>query len=168
MILGLTGGWDVERPPRLNACCARVCSLDSDAIIRTAVLTDRQVLERSGFHFGADVLTEAGEVDRGRLARRIFPDRRRFGGWRTWFIRGSSSIGGWHSPANGRNRWVVEVPLLFEKASRIGLISPSALPLIQRYSLPGWSSVEFLPARRQRISKQLPLTQKIKLVDLFA
>ena len=117
MILGLTGGMGCGKTTAAGMLAAHgFAPLDSDAIIRTVVLTDKAVITAIRDHFGADVLTEAGEVDRGRLARRIFPDDaalrwledllhpRLFAYWRTAFARDQARA------------WVVEVPLLFEKS----------------------------------------------------
>jgi dephospho-CoA kinase len=140
--------------------------LDSDAIIRTAVLTDKEVIAAIRDHFGADVLTDAGEVDRGRLARRVFPDEaalrwleglvhpRLFAYWRMAFSREKAKS------------WVVEVPLLFEKSLQNWFdftvcIASDLTVQLARLEQRGIAP----PLARQRISKQLPLTQKIDLVD---
>ena len=140
--------------------------LDSDAIIRTAVLTDREVITAIQDHFGTAMLTDTGAVDRGRLARRVFPDEtallwledllhpRLFAYWRMAFAREQAKS------------WVVEVPLLFEKSLQnwfdftVCIASDPTVQLarLEQRGIP-------LPLARQRISKHLPLTQKIKLVD---
>jgi dephospho-CoA kinase len=167
MILGLTGGMGCGKTTAAGMLAVHgFAPLDSDAIIRTVVLTDKAVITAIRDHFGADVLTEAGEVDRGRLARRIFPDDaalrwledllhpRLFAYWRTAFARDQA------------RSWVVEVPLLFEKSLQnwfdftVCIASDPTVQLarLEQRGIPP-------PLARQRISKQLPLTQKIKLVD---
>lgn len=141
-------------------------SLDSDAIIRTAVLTDPDVIAAVREHFGHDMLTETGEVDRGQLARRVFPDEaalrwlegllhpRLFAYWRMAFARDKAKF------------WVVEVPLLFEKSLQNWFdftVCIASDPVVQLARLEQRGIPP--PLARQRISKQLPLTQKIKLVD---
>jgi dephospho-CoA kinase len=167
MILGVTGGMGCGKTTAAGMFAAHgFAPLDSDAIIRTAVLTDREVIDAIRTHFGSEMLTEAGGVDRGRLARRIFPDEmalhwledllhpRLFAYWRMAFDR-------------ERNRsWVVEVPLLFEKSLQnwfdftVCIASDPQVQLarLEQRGIPP-------PLARQRISKQLPLTQKIELVD---
>ncbi len=167
MILGLTGGMGCGKTTAAGMLAAHgFATLDSDAIIRTTVLTDKAVITAIRDHFGTDVLTEAGEVDRGRLARRIFPDDaalrwledllhpRLFAYWRMAFARDQA------------RSWVVEVPLLFEKSLQnwfdftVCIASDPTVQLarLEQRGIPP-------PLARQRISKQLPLTQKIKLVD---
>lgn len=167
MILGLTGGMGCGKTTAAGMLAAHgFAPLDSDAIIRTAVLTDQEVIAAIREHFGAGVLTEAGEVDRGRLARRAFPDEaalrwledllhpRLFAFWRMEFAR-----------EKGKS-WVVEVPLLFEKSLQNWFdftVCIASDPTVQLARLEQRGIPPLLA--RQRISKQLPLTQKIKLVD---
>jgi dephospho-CoA kinase len=167
MILGLTGGMGCGKTTAAGMLAAHgFAPLDSDAIIRTVVLTDREVIAAIQGHFGSEMLTEAGEVDRGRLARRIFPDDaalrwledllhpRLFAYWRMAFA------------GERAKSWVVEVPLLFEKSLQnwfdftVCIASDPTVQLarLEQRGIPP-------PLARQRISKQLPLAQKIKLVD---
>jgi dephospho-CoA kinase len=167
MILGLTGGMGCGKTTAAGMFAAHgFAPLDSDAIIRTAVLKDREVIAAIQNHFGAEMLTAAGEVDRGRVARRIFPDDaalrwledlvhpRLFAYWRMAFAR---------EPARS---WVVEVPLLFEKSLQNWfdfIVCVASDPAVQLARLEQRGIAP--PLARQRISKQLPLTQKIKLAD---
>ena len=150
MILGLTGGMGCGKTTAAGMLAAHgFAPLDSDAIIRTVVLTDKAVITAIRDHFGADVLTEAGEVDRGRLARRIFPDDaalrwledllhpRLFAYWRTAFAR-------------DQNWFDFTVCIASDPTVQLARLEQRGIPP---------------PLARQRISKQLPLTQKIKLVD---
>ena len=140
--------------------------LDSDAIIRTVLLADQAVIAAIQEHFGSDVLNGAGGVDRGRLARRVFAEGsalrwleellhpRLFAYWRASFA------------TERKKPWVVEVPLLFEKSLQnwfdftVCVASHPAVQLarLEQRGLPP-------PLARQRISMQLPLAQKIELVD---
>jgi dephospho-CoA kinase len=140
--------------------------LDADAIVKGAILTDRKVIDAIRGQFGAAVMTASGEVDRPQLAQRVFPDEtslrwlenllhpRLFEYWRQAFA------------AEPGRSWVVEVPLLFERSLQnwfdftICVASDPAVQLarLEQRGLPP-------SLARQRISKQLPLAQKIKLVD---
>jgi len=106
------------------------------------------------------------KVDRQQLAHRVFSDEaglrwlenlihpRLFEHWKTAF-----------AAALGRS-WVVEVPLLFEKSLQNWFdftICVASDPHVQLARLEQRGLPPSLA--RQRISKQLPLTQKIKLVD---
>jgi dephospho-CoA kinase len=167
MILGLTGGMGCGKTTAaaMFAECG-FASLDSDAVVRTSVLTDPKVVETIVGRFGREVLTDTGAVDRSRLARRVFGDDaalqwlealihpRLFEHWDRAFA------------AQPGRSWVVEVPLLFEKSLEnrfdftVCIASDSEVQLarLEQRGVPP-------PVARLRISKQLPLTQKIKLVD---
>jgi dephospho-CoA kinase len=167
MILGLTGGMGCGKTTAAGMFAAHgFAPLDSDAIIRTMQSTDKEVIAAIREHFGVDVLAESGGVDRGRLARRVFTNEaalrwledllhpRLYAYWRAAF---AAEVG---------RSWVVEVPLLFEKSLQnwfdftVGVASDPAVQLarLEQRGLPA-------PLARQRISMQLPLVQKIELVD---
>lgn len=167
MILGLTGGMGCGKTTTAGMLAAHgFAALDSDAIIRTRLLTDKEVVAAIREYFGAGVLAESGAVDRGRVARRVFTDEaalrwledllhpRLYAYWRAAFA------------AERNKSWVVEVPLLFEKSLQnwfdftVCVASHPAVQLarLEQRGLPP-------PLARQRISMQLPLAQKIELVD---
>jgi dephospho-CoA kinase len=167
MILGLTGGMGCGKTTTAGMLAAYgFTPLDSDAIIRTRLLTDKEVIAAIREHFGDGVLAESGAVDRGRVARRVFTDEaalrwledllhpRLYAYWRAAFA------------AERSKSWVVEVPLLFEKSLQnwfdftVCVASHPAVQLarLEQRGLPP-------PLARQRISMQLPLAQKIELVD---
>ncbi|HUL54622.1 MAG TPA: dephospho-CoA kinase [Opitutaceae bacterium] len=167
MIVGLTGGMGCGKTTAAGMLAGHgFVPLDSDAIIRTVVLSDPEVIAKIREHFGAGVLTEAGGVDRRQVARRVFADGaeldwlegvlhpRLYAYWRVAF-------------ASERTKpWVVEVPLLFEKSLQnwfdftVCVASHPAIQIarLEQRGLPP-------PLARQRISLQLPLAQKIELVD---
>ena len=167
MILGLPGGMGCGKTTAAGMFAVLgFAPLDSDAIIRTRLLTDKEVVAAIREHFGAGVLAESGAVDRGRLARRVFTDEaalrwledllhpRLYAYWRAAFA------------AEGSKSWVVEVPLLFEKSLQnwfdftvcVASDPVAQLARLEQRGLPA-------PLARQRISMQLPLAQKIELVD---
>lgn len=167
MILGLTGGLGCGK----STVAAMFSGLgfktiDSDGIVRNVVLKEPEVIAAIRDRFGEQVVTGTGEVDRRQLAGMVFADPpallwledllhpRVFARWREAL------------DAEPSRPWVVEVPLLFEKSLQnwfdftVGVASDPALQLarLEQRGLPP-------PLARQRISKQLPLAQKIKLVD---
>ncbi len=167
MILGLTGGMGCGKTTAAGMLATHgFVSLDSDAIIRTVLLAEQEVIAAIRERFGGDVLAETGGVDRGRLARRVFAEEaalrwleellhpRLFAYWRASFA------------TERKKPWVVEVPLLFEKSLQnwfdftVCVASHPAVQLarLEQRGLPP-------PLARQRISMQLPLAQKIELVD---
>lgn len=140
--------------------------IDSDALVREQVLTSPEVLVRLRERFGMEIFSLDGAVDRARLAERVFnrdEDRvwleelihpQVFKLWREALTR------------DPRGRWVVEVPLLFEKRLENWFdftICVASAPEQQfaRLEQRGLSR----PLAEQRISKQLPLAQKIELSD---
>ena len=167
MIIGLTGGIGCGKTVVSRMMASRgFCSLDSDEIIRSTLLIDSEVIDAIREHLGPDVLKDSGQVDRGKLARRVFADGaslawlegllhpRLFEFWRNAFA------------ADRTKSWVVEVPLLFEKSLQnwfdftvcVASHPDVQLARLERRGLPP-------ELARQRISKQLPLAHKIELVD---
>ena len=167
MILWLTGGIGCGKTTTARMFAEHgYVLMDSDVIVREVLLTDRKIIEAVRSRFGIEVITPSGAVDRHQLARRVFPDKeglawledllhpRLFEYWRQAF-----------AAAPGRS-WVVEVPLLFEKSLQNWFdftICVASDPCVQFARLEQRGLPPSLA--RQRISKQLPLTQKIQLVD---
>jgi dephospho-CoA kinase len=140
--------------------------LDSDAIVRDRVLPSEPVKAALRQRYGEGIFGAAGLLDRPELARRVFSDDaertwledlvhpRVFAVWREEFAAGIDQ------------RWVVEVPLLFEKALEnwfdftvcVALSPEEQLARLEQRGL----SRELAG---QRISKQLPLARKIELSD---
>jgi dephospho-CoA kinase len=167
MILGLTGGMGCGKSTAAEMFASHgFALLDSDAIVRTILSTDKDVIESIKEKFGKEILAESGAIDRKELAHRVFPDEtalrwleellhpRVFEHWnRAFGDRGAGS-------------WVVEVPLLFEKCLQNWFdftVCVASDPNVQLARLEQRGVPSSLA--RQRISKQLPLTQKIELAD---
>jgi dephospho-CoA kinase len=140
--------------------------LDSDQIVKDRVLVREDVREALRVRYGSGILTAAREVDRPALAQRVFQDDTErlwledlihplvFAAWREAFAAG------------GRAKWVVEVPLLFEKGLEnwfdftvcVALAPDEQLARLEQRGLPR-------ALAGQRISKQLPLARKIEWSD---
>jgi dephospho-CoA kinase len=140
--------------------------LDSDQIVRDRVLVREDVRAALRARYGSGVLNAAGEVDRPALAQRVFQDDTErlwledlahplvFAAWREAFADGEGS------------KWVVEVPLLFEKGLEnwfdftvcVALAPDEQLARLEQRGLPR-------ALAGQRISKQLPLARKIEWSD---
>ena len=116
MILGITGGIGCGKSTAARLIEGRgFRRVDSDALVRDQVLTLPEVREKLKARLGDGILTADGAVDRPRLAQRVFGDEAAlqwledlthplvFELWRQAFA------------TEPRGRWVVEVPLLFEK-----------------------------------------------------
>lgn len=167
MILGLTGGMGCGKSVVAEMIAAYgYARMDSDEIVRKELLFDPEVIAAIRDRFGAEAIAPSGAVDRSRLARRVFADAaallwlenlihpRLFDHWKAVF------------DSDRAISWVVEVPLLFEKKLQnwfdftICVASDAAVQLarLEQRGIP-------LPLAQQRISKQLPLAQKIELAD---
>lgn len=140
--------------------------LDSDVLVHERVLTNADLITSLRERFGAEVLKADGSVDRTFLGHRVFgKDAERlwlealihprvFALWREAFAMGPTE------------RWVVEVPLLFEKALEnwfdfticVACSPEQQLARLEQRGLPRGLA-------EQRISKQLPLAQKIERSD---
>lgn len=167
MKLGLTGGMGCGK-----STAARFfeelgyARIDSDAVIREEVLPQAPVRAAIREKFGEKVFTAGGQVDRVALAGIVFYDDsalrwledllhpRLHDVWRVRFA------------AQPAARLVVEVPLLFEKSLQnwfdftVCVISspPCQLARLEERGIPK-------ALAEQRISKQLPLAQKMELAD---
>jgi dephospho-CoA kinase len=167
MILGITGGIGCGKSTAA-ACFERAGfrRLDSDELIRTQVLTSPAIITALRDRYGAAVISGDGSVNRAELAGRVFSVESElrwledlthpvvFGLWRSAFRS---------DPAAS---WAVEVPLLFEKRLEIWFdftICVASAPAQQLARLEQRGLPRALA--EQRISKQLPLAQKIDGAD---
>ena len=170
MILGITGGLGCGKSTAARAFEQRgFRRLDSDQIVRDLVLTDPEVMAVLRARYGDAVISSEGgrvSVNRPALAERVFSNDaerlwleelthpRVFEQWRKAFA------------AEPGARWAVEVPLLHEKGVENWFdftICVACAPAQQlaRLEQRGLSRV----LAGQRISKQLPLAQKIERSD---
>jgi dephospho-CoA kinase len=168
MIAGITGGMGCGKSTVARLLESRgFRRLDSDELVREKILRDPTVIAALTARFGADVLTAEGAVDRAAVGRRVFADENElrwleelthpmvFALWRAAFA------------AEPTVRWVVEVPLLFEKALENWFdftVCVACSPGLQLSRLEQRGLPRALAG--QRISKQLPLAQKIELSDV--
>lgn len=167
MILGLTGGIGSGK-----SAAARIfeelgyARFDADELVKHFVLTSSEVIEAIRQTFGPSVLANDGSVDRGALARTVFQDSTELR--RLEQIVHPRLFELWRKILREREGQplVFEVPLLFEKALEnwfdftVCVATSSALQLA-RLSERGMSQA----LAQQRISKQLPLAQKIESAD---
>jgi dephospho-CoA kinase len=140
--------------------------LDSDALVRERVLTLPEVVAALRGRYGVPVVGPDGKVNRGVLAQRVFSEDAE----RLWLEELTHPLlfGLWRAAFAGEPtaRWVVEVPLLFEKALEnwfdftvcVACAPEQQLARLEQRGLPRGLA-------GQRISKQLPLARKIELSD---
>jgi len=167
MILGLTGGIGCGKSTATAMIAERgFRALDSDAIVREKLLKDPEVLAAIRGRFGGAVFAPDGALDRAAIARRVFEDDEAL----RWLegllhprVRACWQVAFAAEPGAS---WVVEVPLLFENSLQnwfdltVCVASDHAVQLarLEQRGLPPQLA-------RQRILRQLPLTQKIELAD---
>lgn len=169
MRLGLTGGMGCGKSTAVKLFAARgYRPVDSDALIRERILTDREVIDALRGRHGAAVFSGAGEIDRAALADRVFADD----GERAWLeaLTHPRLYALWREMLGAEPRatgWIFEVPLLFEQHLENWFdftitVACSRDQQLVRLERRGLSSV----LAEQRISKQLPLARKIELADV--
>lgn len=167
MVLGLTGGMGCGK-----STAARMFEelgfrrVDSDALVRDRLLADPEVIRLLVDRYGPAVVAADGRVDRGQVARLVFAQEaelrwledqlhpRLFALWRELLSE------------RRHERWVFEVPLLFEKGLEnwfdftICVATTSPLQLA-RLAERGMAQA----LAEQRISKQSSLALKIEYAD---
>jgi dephospho-CoA kinase len=140
--------------------------LDADQTVRDELLTDPEVVAAIRARLGPETVLPDGKVNRRRVAELVFADDvslrwledllhpRLFARWRAVFA------------ANEDDKFIVEVPLLFEKGMEnwfdfIVCVTSDQQTQIRRLELRG------LPPElaRLRLTKQLPLERKCELAD---
>ena len=167
MTLGLTGGMGCGK-----STAARMFEnkgfgrLDSDALVREQVLPSPGVKEALRQRHGGTIFKPDGSVDRGKLAYIVFSDDSE----RTWLEELTHPLvfGIWRSAlgSDPAASWVLETPLLFEKALENWFdftVCVACAPEQQLVRLEQRGLNRELAG--QRISKQLPLARKIELSD---
>ena len=140
--------------------------IDSDSLVRDSILTLPEVVASLTEHFGPAVLDAGGRINRAALAERVFASDAE----RLWLEELTHPVVYrlWRAAfsAEPAARWVVEVPLLFEKALAnwfdftvcVACAPAQQLARLEQRGLPRGLA-------GQRISKQLPLARKIELSD---
>jgi dephospho-CoA kinase len=167
MVIGLTGGIGCGKSTVGRILEIRgLRRLDSDQIVRDRVLVQTDVVAALRDRFGPQVITGAGIVDRAALAALVFADDLALG-WLESLIH-PRVVAGWREAiATAPDaRWVVEVPLLFEKGLEKGFdftVCVACSPEQQFVRLEQRGLPRVLAG--QRIAKQMPLSRKIELSD---
>lgn len=141
--------------------------MDSDAMIRDRILTATEVVRAVQERLGAEVIDEAGRIDRRKLAARVFDQPAEL----AWLeeLTHPRLFALWREELASHNGvdWVFEVPLLFEKQLENWFdftvcvaCSPSQqIARLEQRGIPR-------ALAEQRISKQLPLATKLELSDI--
>jgi dephospho-CoA kinase len=167
MIVGITGGLGCGKSTAARLFEQRgFRRLDSDQLVREQVLVRPDVVAALRARYGEPVVGTEGTVNRPALAQRVFAED----GERLWLeeLTHPAVFAAWRAafamePAAD---WAVEVPLLFEKGLEnwfdftvcVACAPAQQLARLEQRGLP-----RVLAGRR--ISKQLPLAQKLELSD---
>jgi len=166
MILGLTGGMGGGKSTAArffeNAGFKRI---DSDQVVKERLLPRADVVERIAARF-PEVISEDGTVNRAALASRIFENEADLAWLEDWLHPLVYEVWRGELASDPNGRWVIEVPLLFEKRLEnwfdfivcVSTSSPNQLARLKERGIPH-------SLAGKRISKQLPLAQKIDLAD---
>lgn len=167
MILGITGGLGCGK-----STAARIFEqrnfrrIDSDALVRERVLTSASVLAAVRVHFGEAIFRGDGSIDRAALASRVFADDND----RRWLedLTHPMVFALWRELLSSDKTadWVLEVPLLFERALENWFdftVCVACSPELQLVRLEQRGLPRSLAG--PRISKQFPLARKIELSD---
>ena len=167
LLVGLTGGMGCGKSTVAALFAARgFRRLDADQLVREELLTDPAVIAAVRDKFGGDVLAADGGIARERLAGVVFQDPAALQ-WLEQLLhpRLRARWCALFAAARGE-RFIVEVPLLFEKGMEnwfdftVCVATDSALQL-QRLEQRG------IPPdlARQRLARQWPLARKCELAD---
>ena len=167
MVIGLTGGFGCGKSTTARLFVDRGYGhIDSDMIVRERVLTAPEVAAAIRGHFGAGVFDGQGRVSRPAIAEIVFSDDAE----RAWLEDLTHPHFFEIARATMRERpgarWVVEVPLLFEKSLENWFdftVCVACDPILQIARLEQRGLDRALAGKR--ISKQLPLARKIELSD---
>jgi dephospho-CoA kinase len=167
MVLGLTGGIGCGK-----STAARFFEevgfrrIDTDEIVRNRVLLQPEVVAAIAGHFGPHTVAADGRVDRPAVAKIVFSDDAALH-WLEDLVHPRLHVILRASLTDASSvDHVIEVPLLFEKHLEnwfdftvcVGTTSQLQLARLEERGLP-----QALAA--QRISRQLPLAQKLELAD---
>lgn len=179
MTAGITGGLGCGKSTAARLLEARgFRRLDSDQIVREQILVDPAVVAEIRGHFGEGVLEHDGQglvtgrtapegvINRRALAARVFTNDAELN-WLEELVHPRLAVVRRAAfAAEPGVRWVVEVPLLFEKGMENWFdftVCVACAPTLQLARLEQRGLPRELAG--QRISKQLPLARKIELSD---
>lgn len=167
LIVGITGGMGCGKSTAATLFAEHgFTRLDADQVVRDILLRRADIIAAVQDRFGRGVLAADGQIDRTRLGEVVFADDAALH-WLEGLLHPELQSH-WDAifAAARDTRFIVEVPLLFEKGLEnrfdftVCVTTSSALQLRrleQRGVPPGIA--------RQRLAKQLPLARKCELAD---
>lgn len=141
--------------------------VDADEVIRDSILKEPEVVRAIVGKFGEAIVCPEGTIDRAALGRAVFADERDlrwledllhprlFSRWREMLVK------------DPEQDWIFEVPLLFEKGLENWFDFTLCVATTSAYQFARLLERGMSHAlAEQRISKQLPLAQKLELADI--
>ena len=167
MLLGLTGGIGCGKSTAARFFeDAGFRRIDADEVVRNEVLLQPEVEAAIAQRFGPQTLTDAGRVSRPAVAKIVFADDAALRWLEELVHPRLNTILRARLAGAATADHVVEVPLLFEKHLEnwfdftvcVATTSQLQLARLEERGLPR-------ALAEQRISKQLPLAQKLELAD---
>ena len=167
MILGLTGGMGGGK-----TTAARLFEeegyrrIDSDALVRDELLVLPEVVRQIKERFPDVIDTNTARVNRALLAGHVFADEAALAWLENLLLPRLYALWRERLATAPGARWIIEVPLLFEKGLENWFdftvcVATSSAHQIARLIERGIPQA----LAEQRISKQLPLAQKIERAD---
>ena len=167
LVLGLSGGMGCGKSTatRLFAECG-FKTVDCDRIVRDELLPRAEVVAALAGRFGRQVVGADGRLDRAAVAARVFAadaDRLWLEALLHPLVRAA-----WRAAlaSDLEARWVVEVPLLFEKGLENWFDSTICVATSSAQQLSRLEARGVAPdLAAARIAKQLPLPRKIAAAD---
>ena len=168
MVLGITGGFGCGKSTAAKLFTERgFRHLDAGQVIRERVFPTPEVASALRERYGSKVFGEGNAINRPSLASIVFTDDAE----RLWLEElthpGFFEIARTELRSLPGAKWVLEVPLLFEKSLENWFdftVCVACDPLSQLARLEQRGLDRALAG--QRISKQLPLARKIEMSDL--
>lgn len=167
--IGLTGGAGCGKSFALNYLQSKGFKVvDCDAVVHDLLEKDPAIRKSLSDRWGKKILTSQGHVDRSKIAAIVFSNDNELA-----FLEGllhprvqeywQSKIAADHNP---KDRWLIEIPLLFETNletlfhSTVCITSTQELQL-QRLEERGLSAEQV----QARMEKQMPLLEKMQKAD---
>lgn len=172
-IIGLTGG--IASGKSTVAAVLRqldVPVFDADAVSRQAVEKGSEGLRQIVELFGADYLTASGDLDRAKMAKLVFEDKKALKKLENivhTYVRSESEKFLQQHSKDGCPAVVLDIPLLIEggwykEVDRVWLVSVDEKTQIKRAMTRSGMLQHEVEAR---IAAQMPLAEKLQYADLI-
>lgn len=167
MKLGLTGGIGCGKSTLVGIFADLGWrTIQSDEVVRELLEKDNEIIEAVRQHWGDQMISESGRVDRGEVAKVVFSDPSELRWLEELLHPRVRAFWKGMLAADPAADWLVEIPLLFEKSLEsefdftVCIHSPEDV-VASRMESRGYSREELDRRRRS----QLPIEEKIRRAD---